>query len=73
MTIARAARHFWLPVTNENEPGGVRHAFRGPRWDGRPTDSAVCGEQVALARPSELDWIHFPSCGDCYEILKSER
>ncbi|MFC7344345.1 hypothetical protein [Saccharopolyspora griseoalba] len=72
MTSTRTARHFWLPVANGNQRGGVRHAFRGGRWDGQPADVAVCGEHVALAHPSELDWISFPTCGTCSETLKGE-
>lgn len=71
MRTEQAQRHFWLPVPNEKVPGGVRHAFPGPRWDGLPSADSVCGEHVALAQPSEVDWIYFPTCAECNSRLKS--
>ena len=71
-TQARS-HHFWLPVPHDDVPGGIRHAFRGARWAGEPSGLTVCGRSVALARPSEVDWINFPSCGACNEILREEQ
>ncbi|GAA0548075.1 hypothetical protein A8924_5999 [Saccharopolyspora erythraea NRRL 2338] len=62
--------HYWLPVAEE--VGGVRHAFRGRRWEGRSADEAVCGRTVPMAQPSEMDWITFKSCRDCRHSLLSE-
>jgi hypothetical protein len=70
---ARVERHYWLPVPNAGESGGIRHAFRGGRWDGQASDTTVCGDEVAMAQPSQMDWINFPSCGKCNDILKSEH
>lgn len=72
MHTEQAQRHFWLPIPNENLPGGVRHAFRGARWEGLASADAVCGERVAMAQPSELDWIYFPTCAECNSRLKGE-
>ncbi|TDD04645.1 hypothetical protein E1181_17280 [Saccharopolyspora terrae] len=69
---SRSERHFWL-VSNRERTGGVRHAFRGARWDGKRADLSVCGERVALAQPSDLDWILFPTCVTCNDILKAEN
>ncbi|GAA2783575.1 hypothetical protein [Saccharopolyspora taberi] len=71
-TRKSSGRHFWLPVPDSGGPGGTRHAFRGPRWDGSATDTAVCGEEAALAQPSEMDWCTFPTCRACTETLKAE-
>ncbi|EQD85295.1 hypothetical protein A8924_6080 [Saccharopolyspora erythraea NRRL 2338] len=67
-----ANRHFWQPIQHTTAPGGVRHAFRGRRWEGEPSATTVCGQQVPLARTSEMDWITSPSCPDCTEILRQE-
>ncbi|CAL99893.1 hypothetical protein A8924_0947 [Saccharopolyspora erythraea NRRL 2338] len=64
------SRHYWLPVAGDI--GGVRHAFRGRRWEGQPADEAVCGLAVAMAQPSEMDWITFRSCADCRCALLAE-
>lgn len=66
-------RHFWLPIPADHQPSGKRHAFRGHRWQGEPTATAVCAEQVPMATPSELDWITYPTCPTCYEILRKEQ
>ncbi|GAB3280714.1 hypothetical protein GCM10027563_09730 [Parasphingorhabdus pacifica] len=65
--------HFWLPVATRDRTGGVRHAFRGTRWEGQSSLPAVCGDIGALARPSEMDWIRFPTCPGCNDALKSEH
>ncbi|MEB3367429.1 hypothetical protein [Saccharopolyspora mangrovi] len=72
MRTEQAERHYWLPVPNEDIPGGTRHAFRGVRWDGTPSAVTVCGQFVALAQPSEIDWINFPTCSRCNSLLKGE-
>lgn len=64
-------RHYWQPVP-EDKGGGVRHAFRGRRWEGQPADEAVCGRSLALAQPSEMDWITFRSCEHCRRVLLAE-
>ncbi|WP_258346010.1 hypothetical protein [Saccharopolyspora gregorii] len=61
-------RHFW-------RPGGdsVRHAFRGRRWCGEPSATAVCGAGVELTSdPSEQDWVVAPTCTACNELLRAE-
>lgn len=58
-------------MTTSGQSVGVRHAFRGNRWEGQASLQAVCGEAVALARPSEMDWVLFPTCADCNAALKS--
>lgn len=68
-----ANRHYWLPVPNPGEFGGTRHAFRGPRWEGQRAETTVCEREVAMAKPSEMDWCTFPSCRDCNEILIAEQ
>ncbi|TDD92282.1 hypothetical protein E1202_02680 [Saccharopolyspora karakumensis] len=70
---SRSERHYWLPVSNRERTGGVRHAFRGARWDGKRADLSACGERVALAQPSELDWILSPACLTCNDVLKEEN
>lgn len=62
-------RHFWFPIPNVGG-AGVRHAFRGRRWSGEPVAHTVCGAEVALAHASEMDWICFPTCEQCFELLK---
>ncbi|WP_433870102.1 hypothetical protein [Saccharopolyspora sp. CA-218241] len=62
--------HYWLPVAVGE--GGVRHAFRGRRWEGESAAEAVCGEPLALAKPSEMDWITFRSCHGCRCVLLVE-
>lgn len=60
--------HYWMPV-----PQDRRHAFRGARrWDGRRSGKTVCGIEVALAAPSELDWIHIATCPACWDSLVTE-
>ncbi|WP_435876308.1 hypothetical protein [Saccharopolyspora shandongensis] len=52
-------RYFWLPVPDESSAYGlVRHAFAGSRLDAGTADKAFCGNIFALAKPSEMDWIH---------------
>ncbi|MGW1679324.1 hypothetical protein [Saccharopolyspora sp. NPDC002376] len=68
-----ANRHYWLPVPSSGEFGGTRHAFRGPRWQGQCSETTVCGQEVAMATPSEMDWCTFPSCRSCNEILIAEQ
>lgn len=63
--------HYWLPIP---EPDGRRHAFRGARrWNGQSAGEAVCGEQVAMAVPSETDWIHRATCRTCWDVLVAEQ
>lgn len=73
MTSPPASRHYWPPVPDSTECGGTRHAFRGARWGGECTGTTVCDQAVAMAKPSETDWICHPTCSDCYEILKAEQ
>lgn len=61
--------HYWMPVI---EKRGVRHAFRGRRWEGQPRDESVCGLNVPMAKPSQMDWITFPTCTTCWKILADE-
>ncbi|WP_249124409.1 hypothetical protein [Saccharopolyspora erythraea] len=63
-------RHYWQPVPDDK--GGLRHAFRGRRWEGQPAAEAVCGRAVPLAQPSEMDWITFRSCEQCRHVLLAE-
>ncbi len=68
--------HYWLPVFGERMgPHGTRHAFKGGRrWDGRGSGTSVCGiEDVPMAGPSEIDWLHAPTCLDCMATLKGEQ
>lgn len=63
--------HYWLPIP---EPDGRRHAFRGARrWPGQPSGETVCGATVAMAVPSETDWIHRRTCESCWELLVAEQ
>ena len=43
------------------------------RWEGQPVDTSVCGTEVAMAKPSEMDWRMAPTCMPCNEILKSQQ
>ncbi|GAB3694150.1 hypothetical protein [Saccharopolyspora tripterygii] len=70
---ARIARHYWLPIPEASGRSGVRHAFPGARWLGTPSETAVCGTETPMAAPSEVDWICFPSCQDCHQILKDRN
>ncbi|SFS96047.1 hypothetical protein SAMN05660874_04542 [Saccharopolyspora flava] len=69
---ARVARHYWLPIPHADGNGGTRHAFRGPRWLGTSTETAVCSEETPMAEPSEMDWIYYPTCPTCHATLKAE-
>lgn len=62
--------HYWLPVVEGER--GVRHAFRGRRWEGQPAEKAVCGRHAAMAQPSEMDWVTFKSCDECRCALLRE-
>ncbi|TDD07105.1 hypothetical protein E1181_10905 [Saccharopolyspora terrae] len=62
--------HYWLPVVDGEQ--GVRHAFRGRRWEGQSAETAVCGCHVAMAQPSEMDWVTFKSCDECRFVLLAE-
>ena len=66
-------RHFWLPIPASDRRSGKRHAFRGRRWEGERNAIAVCAEEVPMAQPSEIDWITYPTCPNCYEILRKEH
>ncbi|MBQ0927616.1 hypothetical protein [Saccharopolyspora endophytica] len=70
---ARTQRHYWLPIPNPDGSGGTRHAFRGHRWLGTPTETAVCDRETPMAQPSEMDWVCFPTCRTCNETLKGEQ
>ncbi|GAA0533122.1 hypothetical protein A8924_0556 [Saccharopolyspora erythraea NRRL 2338] len=66
-----AWRYYWLPVPDKSSAYGfVRHAFPGSRINSGPAGSAFCGEDFALATPSEMDWIRAPTCERCNENLK---
>lgn len=65
-------RHYWLPIANDHDLGGVRHAFRGRRWDGQKNGTTVCGVDVLMYEPTELDWIMYGTCHACNRILKKE-
>lgn len=67
------ARHFWLPTPHPESGAFARHAFRGRRWERQPADTAVCGVDVAMAAPTDLDWITSPTCADCNKILIDEH
>ena len=62
--------HYWLPIVEGER--GVRHAFRGRRWEGQSAEDAACGRRAAMAQPSEMDWVTFKSCGECRLALLSE-
>ncbi|MGW1677886.1 hypothetical protein [Saccharopolyspora sp. NPDC002376] len=66
-------RHFWLPTPDPDAGAFVRHAFRGRRWEGQASEATVCGKQVAMAKPSEVDWCSAPTCLDCNGILVNEQ
>ncbi|GAA0520531.1 hypothetical protein GCM10009545_23230 [Saccharopolyspora thermophila] len=68
-----ANRHYWLPIPGAGDIGGTRHAFRGLRWEGQSSGSTVCGQEVAMAKPSEMDWCLFPTCQLCNGILVAEQ
>ncbi|MEU6128127.1 zinc finger protein [Saccharopolyspora sp. NPDC047091] len=64
-----SSRHFWRPAAD-----GVRHAFPGPRWNGGPEATSVCGVRTTMpAEPSEEDWVRAPSCTDCNAVLHAAR
>ncbi|WP_093414668.1 hypothetical protein [Saccharopolyspora flava] len=62
--------HFWLPVAADG--ARARHAFRGRRWEGERVSEAVCGQTLPLAQPSEMDWITFKTCDECWRLLLVE-
>ncbi|GAB3549900.1 hypothetical protein J2S53_001221 [Actinopolyspora lacussalsi] len=66
-------QHYWLPVPDRTGFKWHRHAFRGKYWDGRASDTSVCGKSCAMAKPSELDWFQAPTCPDCTELLIAEQ
>ncbi|MCA1191453.1 hypothetical protein [Saccharopolyspora sp. 6V] len=62
-------RHYWRPASD-----GIRHAFRGRRYNGQAEDRSVCDVSVALEQEiSEQGWCMAPTCGTCNGILISER
>lgn len=64
-------RYFWRPVPDEASSYGlVRHVFFGIAADSGPSALSVCERTFALAKPSEFDWIHAPTCPECNETLK---
>lgn len=67
-----APQHYWLPISDP-DTSGQRHAFRGRRWHGQDCDVAICGTVAAMATPSEIDWIHAPTCQRCNATLKHEQ
>ncbi|MGP4018544.1 zinc finger protein [Saccharopolyspora sp. 5N708] len=67
-------RYFWLPVPDESSAYGLaRHAFPGTRLAAGLADAGYCGETFALAIPSEVDWIHAPTCQACNSKLKEMK
>lgn len=66
--VGAGERHFWFPIPS-TAGGGVRHAFAGRRWEGEAAGTSACGSEVAFAQPTEVDWICFPTCADCYSFL----
>lgn len=66
------ARHYWLPTPNPDSSVFARHAFRGRRWERQSADTTVCGVEVAMAAPADLDWVTAPTCGECNRTLISE-
>ncbi|MGW3468540.1 hypothetical protein ACWDKQ_08715 [Saccharopolyspora sp. NPDC000995] len=76
MTTTQAAwlRYFWRPVPDDTSTYGlVRHAFFGASANAGPSAISVCDESFALAKPSEIDWIHAPTCSRCNEALKEMK
>ncbi|MGP4018149.1 hypothetical protein [Saccharopolyspora sp. 5N708] len=71
--LGETPRHYWLPTPNPDTGAFVRHAFRGRRWESQSTDTTVCGTDVAMAKPSELDWCTAPTCQDCNGVLREEQ
>lgn len=64
-------RYFWRPAPDESSAYGlVRHAFFGIAADSGPSAPSVCERIFALAKPSEFDWIHAPTCAECNDTLK---
>ncbi len=69
--VPEADTHYWHPVP---APEARRHAFRGSRrWPGQTSGQTVCGVEVAMARPGEMNWIYLPTCGFCWEELVSQQ
>ncbi|WP_243788580.1 zinc finger protein [Saccharopolyspora gloriosae] len=61
-------RHFWRPAD------GIRHAFHGPRWNGLPEATSVCGVLTTMPeRISDNEWVRAPSCNKCNAILHAVR
>nr|WP_246331192.1 hypothetical protein [Saccharopolyspora hordei] len=69
--MQQAERHYWLPAPDPDTGVFERHAFPGRRWEGQPTGVAVCGAQVAMAVPSEMDWRTAPTCMPCNDVLRN--
>lgn len=66
-------RHFWLPTPDPDRRALVRHAFRGARWESERSAETVCGKEVAMAKPHEMDWCTAPTCADCNRALIGEQ
>ena len=61
-------RRFWRPSGD-----GVRHAFRGRRYNGQSGDVSVCGVDCALAEEtSETEWVMASTCAACNTVLRAE-
>ncbi|PKW15821.1 hypothetical protein [Saccharopolyspora spinosa] len=75
MTTTQAWLHyFWRPVPDDTSSYGlVRHAFFGTSEDAAPSVISACDEIFALAKPSEIDWIHAPTCSRCNEALEEMK
>ncbi|MGP4020714.1 hypothetical protein [Saccharopolyspora sp. 5N708] len=71
--VRQTEPHYWMPTPNPETGVFERHAFRGRRWAGQSMDLTVCGTEVAMAEPSEMDWRTAPTCMSCNEILKSRQ
>lgn len=70
--LTERPRHYWLPIANDDDRTGVRHAFRGRRWEGQRTGTTVCGVEVRMCTPTELEWIMYGTCPSCNRVLQRE-
>lgn len=69
VTTDESGYHYWMPV-----PGDFRHAIKGARrWRGERAATTICGTEVALAAPSEMDWIFVRTCPYCWTELIREQ
>ncbi|PRW62592.1 hypothetical protein [Actinopolyspora mortivallis] len=71
MGTERPTERFWHPARRAD---GARHLFAGaPPAEGWSPRETLCGRHLDPSPVSSVEWLLYPTCPECWELLLSEN